>query len=245
MREMMRGIFGFGLFGLIFLCVSTRPATAQIDRSITCGFYFSGKTANIPRSVEAAMSELHHTAAHACTSSDDTIIDYTEIGRITQGRFGVCVFDLQRKAGSPGTSNSPPGYSTFMAVPSGECPEQSDPRYIASNGVSEGMFVAILAFFNQITSSEDGLNAALDLKSGDTADSHRMLDALKSDLLHRDTPFKPVLRSIELTDPFLRGLSSGYRISITSHNVRLAGWTLQIDLTPNGLKILNFERWIV
>jgi len=146
-------VFGGGLTALL----AALPAAGQ-SRDNSCKIYFADDRST-PTDVKALLAAQGDSTAKVCAPETENI-SYATISAVWKGARGACIFQqgptrylkLNEQAGS---------YSTFMASGRADCPKQGDPSYKSADGVSEGVFVALMNFTGRISSSRENFDSAL------------------------------------------------------------------------------------
>ena len=214
------------------LLANAPPALAQVSVDY-CRFYF-GEEEYTPPEVLEVLNRGHDSAVRLCPSS--TVYDL--ISRPLQGPFDVCQItqwrllkDGQSLSFAPSERSNPGDPRLFMMVSEEDCPRQDDRRYIAADDVSAGVFVALVRFWGEMSSSEEGREALL-------AKFHSI------DRSSRDfQEFESAFRSGELELAAV-GLDSNAQ-QITPYYVLelgrpLSSWSLIVDFVGDELVVLGY-----
>jgi len=231
-RESGARILGFCLAVVALLLRPSIPADASVvDVEEMCKIYVANETA-IPIQVQVLMKRYSATtASYACMRQDGQITEYSVLTSVWRRPFGVCEFEKASTAYLQGKGFFPP--QMYMAKIPSECPQQNDSRYIPANGVSEGLFVQILNFFDRLAASPEALDSAFRDNS-----KQEEFPVLRSNILAR----RVHVQGISLAPFFLSADISGYEVSLKEAPTSRQGWLVSVDLTSTGFKITHFSR---
>lgn len=155
------------LVAALLLVAGTTPALADISR-YACELYFADSELVPPEAPEWVRPDSH-AALKVC--SNPFVEDSTTFAHVfapLRHPFGVCQMIERQlfKDGETWTYTPPQGESDLggrlvsMMISEGDCPRQDDSRYIGTNDVSPGVFLASVRFWKEL-SSRDGHDALI------------------------------------------------------------------------------------
>lgn len=169
----------------------------------------------------------------------------------TKGAVGLCEFRSSWIFQSPttgkwsyrpeGKSDYKPRHSWLMAEPEGNaCLPQSDPRYIAVQGASEGVVKLILQRWREITASYPAFVEFFGGEAAGEFQRNALLHEMKERIKNGQKPQIEISR-IELEQNV--GFGSDYEVGFRSldDKDRLIGWGIVVDLTETGLTLVAFS----
>lgn len=146
----------------LLLLAGAMPAPAQTSDPY-CRFYF-GEEAYTPPDILEMLSRVDGSAVRMCPVS----ADYLLLSQPSRGPFHVCQVTQWRLVKEQGSlefmqseSSGSEGRSLLMMISEGDCPRQDDLRYMPTEDVTAGVFVAAVHFWEELSSSEDGLDDLL------------------------------------------------------------------------------------
>ncbi|MGH7490631.1 MAG: hypothetical protein ACREMY_34210, partial [bacterium] len=121
---------------------------------------------------------------------------------------------------------------------------QDDPRYIRTSGTSEEMFFSLIRFTEDVLASVQRFDAAFELRPALFGQD----DTMTAGKLHlRDVLFGSSrlnfeIDAIHFDEPVLFSPDSAYNVHLLDRQPYCANaWSLLIDRTPAGLKIIALE----
>ncbi len=128
--------------------------------------------------------------------------------------------------------------TVYMMASEEECPSYTDPRYIITNDITEGVFMAAIRLWERISSG-----ASLDISSASsevqsTPEFKRLMAALETDR-QRQHSWKPASISRFAPDPIRKPIH--YSIQV---NVSKEGWLLTVDFIDGDLRLLGVHNII-
>ena len=219
---------------------TSQPAAAQNQSD--CGFYFANDP-SIPETVRVRLAAEHDVAAQVCNPGTENM-SYFSVSEVRKGNLGTCIFQVAPPTGRFAYDTR----ETLMSVPQRDCPKQSDPVYVQTQGVSEGVFISAAAFVRRILGSRRSFDAAL-LQSG-LNPRDQDYEAIRADIASSEVNTRLKWRSIMLwpaSSSFdqISALTPdlAYQIDFTIGDRQNFGWSLTVDLTPNGLRLLHVGFW--
>ena len=151
-----------GLF--LLLGFSASPVSAS---QYSCRVYFADE-AVLPGDLEDLLEGKPGAAVRVCAVPGRPETLYRqELSKVSRGSFGACQF-LQRNVflvddetgGSawryrpPSDNHYVPEFLRYMLVSEEVCPRQDDLRYVFVSKVPEGVFMALMRFWNRFSSPE-------------------------------------------------------------------------------------------
>ena len=124
----------------------------------------------------------------------------------------------------------------FMAQSGTSCPIQTDKRYVAVSGISEGLFNILASFVTDVSSSPGAFDAAVatDIRKDPN------YEILRRGILDNDPASKFRLESMGLSDQIFAG-ASRYQLMFRSP-VAPIRCIMDVDFTSSGLRILSVGR---
>lgn len=136
---------------LAMLLISASPCAAVtgLDK---CSIYVMGKT-QIPADLKKKMVIEGDSAARACLTPSGGWEKYISLSPVWPGKFDICEFTATPEGKQP-------IQPTVMRLIARNCPSQNDSRYIATSGVSEGLFVEFIRLWSDIASSPGKFHSA-------------------------------------------------------------------------------------
>ncbi|MFN4764684.1 hypothetical protein ACKGJN_16265, partial [Gillisia sp. Q332] len=160
-----------GFIILAFLLVAaTTPVQAEIVAGYSCGYYFpDSETA--PPEVRELLEKVSPGAIKSCSVwGDPETRTYDFVSVPLHHPFGVCQVTMRRLFHEDGNwTHTPPAdkpylgdRSVSMMVAEGDCPRQDDPRYVITNDISPGVFLAAVRVWERL-SSASGPDALADV----------------------------------------------------------------------------------
>jgi len=235
----MRALSYLLLFGMAGPLLS--PSAAAQTEHTACKIYFVDDRLT-PPSVKALL-EMHGDAAARVCSPDTENVSYAAISAVWKGARGACIFQqgpvsylkLNEQAGP---------YTTFMALARADCPKQDDRSYKSAEGVSEGVFVALINFVERISASRANFDAELVLSQRDQS-----IGEARAGILASEPRARLTLSAIRLQPPDIHFSQSttadyAYVLEFADDSTR-RGWQLIVDLTPRGFKIVQISPWFL
>lgn len=228
----------------LMACLLLAPfeALAGISHE-TCRVYTEHDN-DIPREVGSLFEQHPRTIAEACVLFGDwENARFQVVLPPIRGDLGACQLVFRPIFNENGTwtyespSSQPfgSGASVFMMASTGECPPHSDSRYILTNGVTEGTFIAATRFWEQVLSGKN-LQMLLSRKSLETRSStafRSFKNTLESNL-QSPTSLKLLSVSRVPSDPI--GTMAHYALLVEGPQ---NAWSLVIDFEDGGLRLLN------
>jgi hypothetical protein len=249
--------------------VSTDQSRAQAIPDV-CKIYFAGKS-EIPDTVDRLMRERRDSAAEACLDGG-LLHRYSSVSAAFLGSFNVCSYIKYETRnfddiGSDITNEFFRHHQeTWTAIAGPNCPAQDDPRYIASINVSDGVFIQLKRFADQIASSPKNFDAAFAADAKRIRCGYDSGSLLRPDLAERkEQDYRTLRDRIPTTDARSRfrlravGLHpggevfqggyvfrqcSGYALSFSDPLDGNKSWSLYVEFTPAGLKVIGYDLFI-
>lgn len=229
----MRWIF----VAVLLLAASVAPARADISRH-TCAHYF-GDSENAPPEAQELLRQDSRAALQACSVAGDPDTSYFMlVSAPLHHPFGICQITARRVFKEEGgwTHTPPPGKpyldhrSVSMMVAEEDCPRQDDPRYVVTNDVSPGVFLAAVRFWEKLSSASNPEILA-----------QVTFPAARASTIFRDFENEFSLwRSFRLVSV---SFSSADAHSLAYYHLDLEGtptnWTLLFDIVDEGLVVVG------
>jgi hypothetical protein len=170
-----------------------------------------------------------------------------------KARDGVCYFadfdisSLFPKSGgfAPKSGNrvALEKHTFRMVSENGACKSQKDAGYIFTRGVTPGVFRKIVDFWREATSSQAALQKAMAVHPNDEfegKDLARFLAMMRAHIGHL-----PPVRSVGIRAGDFPATEEPYCLLIfddpASSN---QSWEIDLDFSPDGLKIFRVRNWI-
>ena len=221
----------------VLLVAGAVPARADISR-FSCSLYFADSEVAPPEARELLEPDSH-TALRTCSNQGDP--ESRTVARVSaplRHPLGVCQIIEHQLFKDKGTwtYHPPPGKSHLgglavsMMVSEGDCPRQDDPRYIGTDDVSAGVFLAAVRFWKEL-SSRDGQDA---LFAGvyPVVRSGSMFQDFESEI-RRGAEFELVSVSFVPAD---ERTPAFYRMDMEG---TLTNWALLVDVADDGLVVVG------
>jgi GNAT superfamily N-acetyltransferase len=209
----------------------------------TCRVYTEHDN-DIPPEVRSLFEQRPGTIAEACALFGDwENARFQVVLPPIRGDLGACqlVFRPIFNENGTWTYESPSGQpfgsgaSIFMMAYTGECPPHNDPRYILTNEVTEGTFIAATRFWEQISSGENRgmLRGVSPAEIISTEKFQKFEDDLKYNL---QVPASLKLLSVSRvpSDPVKE--MAHYELLIDGHR---GAWAIVVDFDGGRLRLLN------
>jgi hypothetical protein len=231
------------LTAAIALALPSPPTGAASVTPTRCANYLIDDS-GVPASVRARMVQKNDSAAEACTDSSANLTSYASMSPVWKGALGVCIFTRGRfsfENTDPRLIRAEGPESTFMAVDDPNCPKQNDRRFIEANGITEGVFLALLKLVDDLTSSRTGFDSRLVSARGET--NQRSYEQLRSDLLSKNPANRFDVREINLGQQvdFRKRDTLAYSLKFASRAYCGRLHELVVDLSSSGLGVVGFE----
>jgi hypothetical protein len=232
---------------LLIALLLAAPAVALADVSpYSCKVYF-GSESDVPSEAGAVLALVPGGAVKMCSIPGKQVSEtYAVISAAIRGVSGVCQFTQRRvfKDGQTWTYAPPAGEAylasraVFMMASDKTCAGQNDPRYIAANDVSEGVFGAAVRLWERISSSGnlDTLlgNVPADVRS--SGEFRSFESAIKNGLTNRSVI---KLARVSRYDPDPEKTLAHYALDVRgSPN----SWILVVDFTGEELRLLGVNE---
>lgn len=230
---------------LLAVLLWAMSAVSWADMSpYACRIYFAGER-DVPSEVGAVLSLVPGGAVRQCSISGRSGSEtYAVLSPVVRGAFGVCQVTEQRvfRDGQKWTYVPPvdepylAGRKVFMMLSDGPCARQDDPRYIVASGVSEGVFVAAVRFWEDILT-----NGNLDELVGDDTAYLRFSDTFRRferAMQNRRAGQAAAIRlsRVGLDDPAPERTTAHYAMEL---NGSPDSWSLIVDFKGGRLRLLD------
>ncbi len=240
------------------LLLSLLSAYAAGASQYRCGVHF-GDDVDLPSNLEGLLEGRLGAAVRVCgVPARPETIYRQELSEVIRGPFGACqfternVFPTEDETGLPIWSYRPPlekdylsGIGHFMLASDEPCPRQDDLRYVLVSAVSEGLFMALMRFWERFTAPEH-FEAILSrspssIRHYDGFDSlERLIVAGKAD----HGQMRP--SRIRFADGFYPDMTPRYEITVypptgLTIDGRYEFWVLSVDLGEDGFRLLSIS----
>lgn len=170
-----------------------------------------------------------------------------------KARAGVCYFEdfdissLFPKSGGfaqeDGKSDALEKHVFRMKLAGGACESQKDAGYVFTRGVTPGLFRKIVDFWRETISSNAALQEAVTVSPNDEFERKVVARFLTTMRAHIGN--LPPIRSVGLTSTDFPPAEEPYCLIVFGDPVdRSQSWEIDLDFTPDGLKILHVRNWI-
>ena len=135
---------------------SAMPAHAD-PTVLRCDLYQSSE--QVPGDVQSIMYRRRDSAAEACRRNGGKLERYFAVSRASINEAGVCQF-LETEVDTRSFEATNHVGTYILSSPSPSCPDQGDPEYISSDGVSPKMSVALSRFWKGLGQSKEQFYSA-------------------------------------------------------------------------------------
>lgn len=253
---------------ICFLTVAflgTMPTTdAYVVTIYDCKEY-SRADQDLPARYLEIFDELGGDAIQACAHPNQPDSEhYWRFSAVVEGQLGACVYEQRQVYLAPAHGGDlawtfwPPsdavqfsGPRTFMMRRENDCGGHHDPRYALTSGVSEGAFLALVGFWERLSTTE-GFDAIAQRTSPDMPGYGSFLDL--GDVIDRgafsDSGIRPLSMRLE-TDPLCDGTECHMqhytmriiRIGESALDEDLYSWTLIVDLVEGEVSLLGLVEF--
>ena len=232
MKLSVRVVLAVGLWQV------TLPAEAQVD-GFRCELFFAAQR-NIPPLVLQYMQHYSDASAEGCTTPSGELLFYRSVTEVSAGSWSVCRFSKYPRV-ADGKEMAPTiGVSAeYMALIQSACPRQDDPRYIRTEGVSDGLFAGLSHFVATISSSESEFDAGFALKEQSSEQDKMIYGLMRDEILRGPARFE--IKEITLAQSIYVPSVQAYQVTLFERPFCGSYWALLVDLTPMGLKAVAFE----
>ncbi len=243
------------LGSLLLLLLSASSAGAA---QYSCRVHF-GDDVDLPSDLEDLLEGKPGAAVRVCgVLAQSETIYRQELSKVTRGPSGACqftqrnIFPTEDETGLPIWSYRPPWENDylpeivhFMLASDEPCPRQDDLSYTLVSGVSDGLFMALVRFWERFSSPEhleDILSRSpSSIRHYDGFESlERLIVAGKAD----HGQLRP--SSIRFADGFYPDTTPRYEITAypptgISIGGRYEFWVLSVDLGEDGFRLLSIS----
>lgn len=228
--------------------ISSAALSAAPNINSDCKFYFAGEP-NVPPSVTRLMEHFYDSAGEACISTLLGSIGYWAISDVARSPSEICRFSRTYAASTKlnGDINERDLQSIlisrvqrqiYMTLPLDRCPRQDDPRYIGTNGMSEGVYISLRRFVDSMVSSPRAFDVVFSqVPSVANNDYKRM----QTDIAAAALAPRRRLKEISLDE---RGNIGGAELLLYHlyfGDIPGTGWLIDVDLTANGWRVVRFN----
>ena len=129
-----------------------------------------------------------------------------------------------------------------MVVSDSPCPAHDSGAYIGTASISVGIFRSLMSFWTEATSSKAELERAFSTLPHDLQSRTQFARFQKMMLTRYGNP--PRMNGVGLSINIMPQDTTLYQISVSDPNDRFQGWTLGLDLTDRGWKVVRITTWI-
>ena len=234
--------YAFGQVGAICLAMlsstalhAASDASRETSNRRECRVYsFSDR--GVPQSIGAAISRNGDTIAKICTKGSGEITRYWSLSSVWEGRYATCEFQM-----TPVRDGERLASHSILARQQRrtKCPSQADPGYILTDGISEGMFLAVVQFWNSLRSSPRSFDSQLaqidndpTRKAPKEALRHRLFLQTSSDELKIDSIGMSIMSS---------GIDKVIEVRLVDSRSSDKFWLLYLDIVPAGVKVVGLS----
>lgn len=230
---------------IAFLALAPLDSWAGVSSEIC--YVYRENDSDVPPEIREIFAQNPNILVRACARPGDwASARYRLILPPARGDLGVCHYvtsPIFRENGAwTHNPSSVPLHAqrdtVLMMASEGECPSYTDPRYIVTNDITEGVFMAAIRLWERISSG-----ASLDISIASSAvqstpEFKRLMAALETDR-QRQHSWKPASISRFAPDPIRKPIH--YSILV---NVSKEGWRLTVDFIDGDLRLLGVHNII-
>ncbi|MGF1630884.1 MAG: hypothetical protein ACFCUT_15530 [Kiloniellaceae bacterium] len=227
---------------LALLVLAPSETLAGISHA-TCRVYTEHDN-DIPPEVRSLFEQCPGTIAEACVLFGDwENARFQVVLPPIRGDLGACqvVFRPIFNENGTWTYESPKGLpfrsgaSVFMIASTGECPPPNDPRYVLTNEVTEGTFIAATRFWDQISSGENR-GMLRDVSPAEIVSTEKF-QKFENDLKYNlQVPASLKLLSVSRVPSDPVGEMAHYELLVDGHR---GAWAVVVDFDGGRLRLLN------
>jgi hypothetical protein len=216
---------------MVLLLVSSSGSKAAIGLD-KCNVYVTGKS-EIPDGLKRRMAHEGDSAVRACQTPSGGLTEYVSLSPIWIGQIGVCEFSATPEGQKPVR----PTVSMAVARP---CPPQDSSRYIATSGISEGLFLKLVGLWDRVSLSPTEFKTAFS-----TVDKSPLADQnvrrLQEQTFARSKAHRPALTEIYLSPMTANLADEKYDLILSDPDDSSKHWSVYVDLTATGIAVLRVE----
>lgn len=227
---------------------SEKPIPAEVTQAIA-RFQGWGRSDNAADSKQDR-SSLPGIAIEKCQNAD--VFRSYHLLLPPKARDGVCYFaDFDISPLIPKSREFVPNdgkralekHTFRMMSENGACKSQKDAGYIFTRGVTPGVFRKIVDFWREAASSQAALQKAMAVHPNDEFERKDLARFLA--MMHAHIGHLPRIRSVDISAGEFPPLEEPYCLLIfddpASSN---QSWEIDVDFSPDGLKIFRVGNWI-
>jgi hypothetical protein len=160
-----------------------------------CSIYRSG-AASVPPQFENYMKRMP-LGGLVRVCPEDGFYRVSLASPVSRDEGGICRFELSmfsEAARLPAAAGREIEFTQMFAT-DGPCPDQTDTRYVSTNGVSTGMFRKLVAFWSKLTAEPERLSTVLSASARSKSDAGAI--ALLQNVLSGPSLHKVQIESIK------------------------------------------------
>jgi hypothetical protein len=230
---------------ILFACLALAPLDSWAGVSYdTCDIYHEHDS-NAPPEIRELFVERPSIPVEVCVPAGNWAnATYRLILPPVRGNLGVCHYVASPVFRENGAwTHRPPSPrferqrdTVYMMASEEECPSYTDPQYIITNDITEGVFMAAIRLWERMSSggAVDASIASSAVQS--TPEFKRLMAALETERQTQHS-WKPDIISRFAPDPTRKPIH--YSIQVT---VSKEGWLLTVDFIDGDLRILGVHN---
>lgn len=225
--------------------LATGPAQAGVSFDM-CHVYHEHHS-DAPPEMRQLFEQYPNIPVEACAPPGDWAnATYRLILPPFRGDLGVCQYVTSPVFRENGAwTHSPPSPrferqrdTVYMMASEERCPSYDDRRYVITNDITEGAFIAAIHLWERLSSGDPVDTSIASSAVQATPEFKRLMAALEIDR-QRQTSWKPDSVSRSAPDPIRKPIH--YSIQV---NVSKQGWLLIVDFIDGDLRLMDVHKII-
>ena len=232
---------------ILFACLALAPLDSWAGVSSDICYVYREHDSDVPPEMRKLFEQNPNIPVRACARPGDWAnATYSLILPPFRGDLGVCQYVTSPVFRENGAwTYSPPSPrlerrrdTVYMMASEEECSSYTDRRYIVTNDITEGAFIAAIRLWERISSGGivDTSSASSEVQS--TPEFKRLMAALGTDR-QRQASWKLLAFSRHAPDPIRKPVH--YSLLV---NVSKEGWLLIVDFIDGDLRLLDVHNII-
>jgi hypothetical protein len=232
-KKMRRRLVPMLVLSALTAAVDSSSHSYAVTGLAKCDVYVVGET-QVPEDLRSRMAQEGDSAARACLTPSGKWTKYVSLSRIWVGRFGVCEFT----ATADGQRTARP---TVMMAIATTCPSKDSSLYVATSGVSEGLFANLVKFWSRVSSSPEAFRNAFTTVDKRIPLADEDVRLLYTQIFNRTKDQKPALVEIELSPMTGNLADEKYNLVLSNPADNSKQWWMYVDLAQGGFTVLRLQ----